>query len=352
MGSEIDADPMLIYWLVFILAVFAALARLRVSRLGWIVVGALLTALIGLRFEVGGDWGSYVAYLHRSSQITFLEVFTLSDPGYYLVNWLVAWLGAGVWLVNVFSGAIFSTGLILFVRRLPAPMLAIAVSIPYMVIVLAMGYTRQAIAFGFMLWGLTYLVDRRIFGFMVLLAIAAAFHKSAVILAPLAVLANTRNRVWTAVWVGLSGVLLYWLFLAEQVAGLWQNYVVADYSQAAEGGPIRVAMNALPAVFFLSFRKRLTMGAEERALWFWVSVFALLCVPLVFQASTAVDRVALYFMPIQLVVFSYLPQLVRANARVLVRASVLMLYGLVQFVWLNYATHSRYWLPYQFWPLA
>lgn len=343
---------MLIYWTVFGLAMLAALGRLRFSRLGWVVVGVLLTAFIGLRFQVGGDWGSYVAYLYRSSQITFLEVFTLSDPGYYLVNWLVAWLGAGVWLVNVFSGAVFSTGLILFVRRLPAPMLAIAVAIPYMVIVLAMGYTRQAVAFGFMLWGLTYLLDRRMVGFMLLLAIAATFHKSAVILAPLAVLASTRNRVWTAVWVGFSGALLYWLFLAEKVAGLWENYVEAEYSQAAEGGPIRVAMNALPAVLFLLFRKRLTMGAEEQALWFWISVFSLVCMPLVFQAPTAVDRVALYFMPIQLVVFSYLPQLVRANGRILVRASVLMFYAFVQFVWLNYAANSLSWLPYQFWPLA
>lgn len=332
------------------MAAFAALARLRISRFGWVVAGMALTMFIGLRFDVGGDWGSYVEYLYRASQISFAEVFTLSDPAFYLVNWVAAGVGAGVWLVNLFSGAVFSAGLILFVRRLPSPMLAIAVAIPYMVIVLAMGYTRQAVAFGFILWGLTYLLDRRILGFMVLLAIAAAFHKSAVILAPLAVLANTRNRVWTAVWVGFSGALLYWLFLAEQVSGLWTNYVESGYS--SDGGAIRVAMNALPALIFLAFRKRLAMAAEERALWFWVSVFSLICVPLVFQASTAVDRVALYFMPIQLVVFGYLPQLVGASSRVLMRAGVLLFYGLVQFVWLNYATHSQSWLPYQFWPLA
>jgi len=27
-------------------------------------------------------------------------------------------------------------------------------------------------------------------------------------------------------------------------------------------------------------------------------------------------------------------------------------YELVMFVWLNYATHSKYWLPYQFYPLV
>ena len=343
---------MLIYWLAFCLAAFGAIGKLRFSRFGWAIVGVLLTVFIGLRFEVGGDWGSYISYLYRASQISFVEVFTLSDPGYYLINWLAAWLGAGVWLVNLFSGAVFSTGLILFVRRLPAPMLAVTVAIPYMVIVLAMGYSRQAVAFGFMLWGLTYLLDRRIVGFMVLLAIAAAFHKSAVILAPLAILASTHNRVWTAVWVGVSGLLLYWLFLAEQVTSLWQNYVEAEYSQASEGGPIRVAMNVVPAVLFLVFRQRFRLQPEEWKLWFWMSVFSIVCLPLVFQAPTAVDRVALYFMPIQLVVFSYLPQLVRGDSRFMARAGIIAFYGLVQFVWLNYATHSRAWLPYQFWPLV
>jgi len=341
---------MLTYWVAFVLAAFGALAKLRFSRLGWVIVGVLLTVFIGLRFQVGGDWGSYVDYLYRASRVTFIEVFTLSDPGYYLLNWFAARLGAGVWLVNLFSASVFSTGLVLFVRRLPAPMLAVAVAIPYMVIVLAMGYTRQAVAFGFVLCGLTYLLDRRILGFMLLLAVAAAFHKSAVILAPLAVLANTRNRVWTAVWVGFSGLLLYWLFLAEQVSGLWRNYVESGYS--SEGGAIRVAMNAVPAMLFLLLRKRLKMEAGERALWFWISAFSLFCVPLVFQASTAVDRVALYFMPIQLVVFSSLPQLVRADSRILVRVAVIGFYGLVEFVWLNYAGHREYWLPYQFWPMA
>lgn len=343
---------MLIYWLAFFLAAFAAIGKLRVSRLGWTLVTALLAIFVGLRFEVGGDWFAYTNWLYRASQLSFTEVFTLGDPGYYLVNWLAAMVGAGVWLVNLFSAAIFSIGLVVFVKRLPSPMLALVVAIPYMVIVLAMGYTRQAVAFGFILWALAYLLDRRVLGFMFLLALAATFHKSAVILAPLAVLANTHNRLWTAVWVSVTGLLLYWLFLAERVGHLWQNYVVSDYSQASEGGPVRVAMNVVPALIFLLFRGRFRFSQQERALWFWMAVFSIACLPLVFQASTAVDRVALYFMPIQLVVFGSLPQLVNGNSRVLARCSVIAFYGLVQFVWLNYAQTAFAWLPYQFWPLV
>ena len=67
-------------------------------------------------------------------------------------------------------------------------------------------------------------------------------------------------------------------------------------------------------------------------------------------ASTAVDRVALYFTPLQVVVFARLPSLVkgRVSPRVMT-VGIVLGYALVLFIWLNYAIHARYWLPYQNW---
>ena len=69
---------------------------------------------------------------------------------------------------------------------------------------------------------------------------------------------------------------------------------------------------------------------------------------MVSTASTAVDRVALYFIPIQLVVFSRLPYLARKQvAPVVMKVMIVLGYTAVLFVWLNFATHSKYWIPYQ-----
>lgn len=342
---------MLIYWVIFLTLAMLAFARLRISNFGWWVLGSILVAFVGLRYQVGGDWGSYLDYLQRAGGVSFIEVLAYKDPGYQVLNWLVARTGAEVWLVNVVAATAFIAGLIRFVKRLPDPRLALAVAIPYMTIVMAMGYTRQAMAFGFILWGLAYLVERRILGFVVVLAVAATFHKSALILMPLAVLSNVHSRLVTAIWVGITGAFLYLLILQEHVDALWDNYVVDEYSQASDGGPIRIAMNALPAALFLLLRKRFNMSMEERALWFWVSIFSLACIPLVSWAPTAVDRVALYFMPIQLVVASSIPGFFPTRERVLPRLAVLGFYGLVLFVWLNFASHRKAWLPYQFWPI-
>ncbi|MES1941979.1 hypothetical protein T5B8_17151 [Salinisphaera sp. T5B8] len=343
---------MIAYWIVYFSAVLLALTRLRVSQLGWALIGAALACFVGLRYQVGADWYRYLFYLENVNGLPFYRALELKDPGYQALNWVSALLGLDVWFVNLVAAGVFVYGLIRFVQLLPDPRIALAVSIPYMITVMAMGYTRQAMAFGFVLWGLTYLIRRRLVRFVVLLAIGATIHKSAVILVPLAVLANTKDRTWSIVWVGATGLILFALLLQEHVDALYQQYVISDYAEAAQGGPIRAMMNALPAATFILFRKRFVMRPEERALWFWVSVLCLACVPLLAVSATAVDRVALYLMPIQLVVASYLPEFFSRKDRILPRIGLLGLYGAVMFVWLNYAGHSDAWLPYQFWPTA
>ena len=63
-----------------------------------------------------------------------------------MLNWLSIQMDWGILGVNLIGGAIFAFGLVAFCRRQPRPWLALAVAIPYLVIVVAMGYSRQGIA--------------------------------------------------------------------------------------------------------------------------------------------------------------------------------------------------------------
>jgi hypothetical protein len=69
-------------------------------------------------------------------------------------------------------------------------------------------------------------------------------------------------------------------------------------------------------------------------------------------SSTAVDRVALYWIPLQLFVWSRIPDaLASSNAGKLFWTTSVVFYSTaVLFVWLIFGDHAVYWLPYQFYP--
>lgn len=344
------------YWLMFLVPAGASFFRVRGTRavmwLGWGITGLVLTLLIGYRYEVGGDWGSYLRHLDEINTLSFWEAVERFDPAHGAMNWLSNNMGWGVYGTNLAYGAVFSLGLIAFCRKQPRPLLALAVAMPYLVVVVAMGYSRQGVAIGLGLFALLALAERNKVKFVIFVAIAALFHKTAVVLIPIAILATTERKVWTVVWVGVTTVLMYYLYLKESTETLIHNYLETEY--ASEGGAIRIAMNAVPAALFLAYRNRFRLDRAEQALWTWMALIVLAFIPIlvISPSSAAVDRVALYFIPIQIYVFSRLPNVIwRGKHRLEVQGLVILYYGLVLLVWLNYATHATYWLPYRFYPL-
>lgn len=347
------------YWLLFVLAAWRASVRVPVGMTAtanwsdwWRLMFGLLVLMVGLRHEVGGDWLTYIEHVHRASFDTLKQAVTKGDPAYNALNWLAAQLNLGAYFVNMVCAALFAWGLVVFCRAQPLPWLALVVSVPYLVTVVAMGYTRQGVAIGLAMLGLVALADRKILRFVMFVALAATFHKSAVILMPLAVLAGTKRKVWTALWVGLASVLFYVLLLQDAVDALSAGYLGAQYESS--GAAIRVAMNAVPAALFLWFRQRFAMSDADRSFWTWMALGALAFIGLlvVSPSSTAVDRVALYWIPLQLFVLSRLPDAMAQEPGLnLVWTRLVVAYSAaVLFVWLFFATHAFAWLPYQFYP--
>ena len=357
---------MLVYWLMFLLpAGYAIHASARANvlsqgmqsarlNIAWTLICIALTLLIGYRFEVGGDW---LNYLHQFNSARFQNVakaLERGDPAYSLINLFMFRQGWGIAGVNLVTGLLFSLGLVMFCRGLPRPWLALCVAMPYLVTVVAMGYTRQSVALGLAMLGLVALSRRANLWFVFWIICGTTFHKSAVLLLPIAALAATRNRFWTAAWIGVITLVAYWLFLEDAIDSLYTNYVEARYR--SEGALIRTAMNLLPACIYLIFSRRFRLPRGDAKLWYWCSIISIVLFVLVLisPATTAVDRVALYMLPLQLVVFAHLPDALgrRGHRNTGLTALVVVFYGTVLFVWLNYASHAFAWIPYRFYPLT
>jgi len=344
------------YWLLYLLPslrlVLPQQTDRRLGTMGLVLFFVFAAALVGLRHEVGGDWGSYVLHVELIRGMSLTEVPRGSDPGYHMLNWLLSGFGTNaIYLINSVCAIVAVGGVVIFARQQPLPWLALAVAVPYLLVVVAMGYTRQSVALGFELLGLAALARGYVLRFLFFVLLGAAFHKSAVLLLPIAMLAAQRHRVRVIVWVTICMGVSTQLLLVEHAQALWANYV--ESKMESEGGFIRVMLNALPALLFLMFGRRMADDETQLSLWRWLSVFALLCLPLVGYASTAVDRVALYLIPLQIYVMPRLPRLASSpDARMLIAIGVVGYYAAVLYVWLKYAVHAIHWLPYQWAPLV
>lgn len=349
------------YWLLLFVPWLAAIGGQKIENfvqaerpwgLGFQLYFILLLMMVGWRHQVGGDWIHYLEPVELALNQSLTEALALpGDLAYNTLAWLSAHAGAGLYGVNILCAAVFSYGLMVFCQSSPRPWLCLAVAVPYLVIVVAMGYTRQGVAIGLVMLGLVALDKGSMAKFVIWVVIAALFHKTALILIPMAIFAGRSNWV-SIIGVLMTAVLMFLFLLAEHVDHLIAGYIADQY--ASSGAAIRVAMNALPAAVFLAFRNRFDLSSAQRNFWTWMSLGGLAFIGLlsISPSSTAVDRVALYWIPLQLYVWSRLPAaMAKTNIAQLPWVFGVLLYSFaVQFVWLFYADHSFAWVPYQFYP--
>lgn len=349
---------------LLLLALLAALTLFRwgppLSPMGYIsttrwslgVMAVLLVGVMGLRHEVGGDWNAYLNYLESMQGESFRTLLTTNEPGYLLLNWLGANVWGGIYTVNTLSAALLVWGLVAFSRCQPRPLLAMLVALPYLLMVVGMGYTRQSVAIGLVMLAMAAVFHGRVWRYIAWVMLAVLFHKTAVVMLPFALFALRRNKLLYGMLMVLAGGLLTTLFL-PYVDYFVRGYVANDYESG--GALVRLLMTVGPALVFLLYRRRFGFSIPVQSFWAalsWASVVLLLLLLWFPENSTAIDRLALYWLPLQLMVLSHLPGiwvfkgLGRSFGTLMVAAySVLLMLG-----WLLFATHAHAWLPYQFYP--
>jgi len=340
---------MLTYWLMYLIPASIALflgRRQQSNQMLWISTGFIFILIIGFRFEVGGDWFNYIRHYDQVIGASLKQAMHGGDPAHKYLNFLMARWNLGVYGTNVVYSGIFMWGLIRFSRQQSYPWLAIVAAVPYLIIVVVMGYSRQAVAIGLFLLAVSYLDKGKFKTYVGIILLAALFHKTALLLLPLGIFLYGKGLTLRLLMIVPIAYGAWDLLLADRQEHLWKSYV--EEKMQSDGAKIRVVMNLIPSLLLLKYRKEWKRSFDDYRFWFWIALGSIVSVFLVSAASTAVDRIALYFIPIQLVVFARLPYLARKHVKPSTMKVVIVLgYVLVLFVWLNYATHAKYWLPYQ-----
>jgi EpsG family len=324
----------------------------RLAGSAFLALLFFFTLLIGLRDQVGGDWFNYFPYLERSLGIPLADVFLEDEPGYGLLNWIGANWGGDVYLVNTLCGLVFTIGLLIFCRSQPRPWLALTLAFPYLITVVAMGYSRQGVAIGLEMIALLALQRNRLLQFLGWIALAATFHRTVLVLLilPASTLSGNLRFSQLLRLLLLIGAAygLYSAVIAPDIDYYVQGYIEAQYQ--SQGALIRVLLCLLPALVFLFNRRRFQLPADTQRIWTFMSLLAVAAAIGLFTiaSSTAVDRLALYLIPLQIFVGSRIPDtrifsIAPASwNQLLIAFSLAVLLG-----WLLFAGHSQYWLPYR-----
>jgi len=308
-----------------------------------------LTIFVGARFDVGGDWGAYDQRIDDLRGAELASILTW-DPGYDLLNWIAAnSVNGNVVFVNLVCAAIFVLGLLAFCSSLPRPSLALQLALPYLVFVVGMGYTRQATAIGGIMLALAAISASKTFRPLMLMALAALFHKAAAIFIPTlwwasSELSNTRRVVILCV----AGIAIALLLVPTAEYSI-TRYLTEDW--ASTGAPIRGSLNLVAAMIFLWFSSELPIATEQKNIFriFAVGICGLSVLLLLSPTSTIVDRMGLFFLPFQIAVFSCLPNIF-GNRGFSTSATIafLVIFAWGQLTaWLYLSPFAQSWLPYQ-----
>jgi hypothetical protein len=361
---------MLPYWLLYFALAFGALIyspranpageghapiRPKLSESPMLLAVALIIILmIGLRFEVGADWRAYLLNYKPLANLPFDDAIRTSpqEYGYTALSWMIAQAGFGIWLVNLVCAIPFVVGLVALARQQQNPYLALTVAAPLLIITVAMGFTRQATGLGFLLIGLTSLLNGKPYWhLLVWTVIGSLFHLSVLIFIPIVALLIFRGRLGSVLLLILTGAIGYFVVLPEALQRYSSGYLRTTYE--APGAIFRLGINALAALIVLLLARRFFSSRIEARIWTgWAALALLSLVILYFVRSTVVvDRLAVYILPLQVFAFARLPQALGGH-----RASkpwtilVIFLYALVLFTWLTFANHARLWIPYRVYP--
>ena len=349
---------MLIYWLLFAFPALLALAypitseRYRATPAQGLALSGFslfFTVLAALREEVGGDWETYQFIFDDIRTDTFAYSLTATDPLFGIINWVSAQLGTGVYLVNGICALILCYGVVVAALRLTDPWLAIMMAVPYLLIVVGMGYVRQAAAIGLILLAIASFDHAKPLRTSLYLIAAIGFHSTAIIAFPLFAYALTaRYRVLSIAFAGIA-VAAYIFVLLPRLDTFEAGYLDAEYESS--GAFIRILMSVVPSALLLLRWRNFAASTKVRSVWITMALanFIALAVVIISPASTAVDRVALFFAPMQMFVFGIFRDLYPLPDKFVLasRLAMIAVAAMVQVVWLVYATHASFWVPYQ-----
>lgn len=193
-----------------------------------------------------------------------------------------------------------------------------------------------------------FLYQKKLLKAFLFLILATLFHKTAIVSA-IVIFLNKRYINFKNIVIFLGIVVITVIMLLNQIVSMYVMYF--EKEMQSSGAIMRISINIMAVILLLLFAKRWKSiyGKVDFDFWkpFIYMTILMFLMAIFLNITTIADRILLYFYPLQIVVFSRMLYLIKnRNLKYIYFLGYILFSFLILFVFLNFGTYSKDWLPY------
>lgn len=254
----------------------------------FILAGAVLTLITGLRYAIGFDYFSYRELYILMGELEWAEIisYRTNEILFVLVNKLFYAAGCS-YVLFLFAAAFFTHGIaVWFIGRYsPIPWLSVFLYIAFQFLAHSMNLVRQSLAAVFFLLAFPFLMKKKWMPYCLILMAGALVHNSILLMLPMYFFLNHKNTIpylLNCILFFLIGYLYLDSFIElfrKILPPAYQSYLNSYYWQS--NSPSYLLFPFLSFLLVLVFRKRLLNGDAANSVYINASLFSFLIATLI-----------------------------------------------------------------------
>ncbi|WP_180033616.1 EpsG family protein [Acinetobacter sp. YH12233] len=333
-------------WFSIVLTNFIVNYKTPLSKIFFFLFLIFLIFFIGFRYEVGGDWENYFSIYKDFKYLGFTEAMFIMDPGYSFLNLLGNYLNIReIWFVNFISSIIICVFIFLSFVKLEKYWLCMLIYFPYHILVVSLGYTRQAIAVAILVYAFIFLLNDKRYQFIFFLLVASLFHKTAIVFMlfyPILYLKN--KRLLMVIYQFCSLIFVTFIVYMSSISD--RSIYTTNDVVTSSGALMRLTLHFIPLVFYLFYRKVFFKSKYLILDYFFLLI--LYCTAMSFVYSTLADRFNVYLIFFDLyVLINIYKNFYAINKKIIVLFLTLFYTGFIGTWLLNSEIVKIAWIPYK-----
>lgn len=337
----------MIYWYIFsLLSILSFISSKNIQNFFLLIFLIFYIVFIGFRFEIGADWGDYIAMFHEIK-----HNINHTDVGYEILNIAGDKLFDynGIFFVNTVCGIIITTCMYFVINEFRHPLISLLILF-YYVVTIAMGYSRQGVAIAISMVAIYHALKFRYIKFVLFILFAMTFHKSVAFLFMLFPYLFLTKIKFTKITF-----FVYTLFFVLLLTSYQKiiSYIPNDYLEGtydSKGVFFRIAVH-VPSIFIYFWSKSRFkfkfLNLNYKILDF-MAFGIIFMFPFSILFSTLIDRLILYFIIFDLIIFNLFLDCLNKISQVIFKIFLIVENFILFYVWYSYSFYAiNYWTPYR-----